>query len=76
MRIMNQLIQEKYDRVGTKNINLANSKKLTDIVSENWMVRKIDEKGNQTYVNNFLISDIKFSVSFQQDVDDTDNEYA
>lgn len=76
MKIMNELIQEKYEKAGMKNHNLAVSKKLTDIVSDNWMVREIDEKGNQTYVNNFLISDLKFSVSFQQDIDDTDNEYA
>lgn len=75
--VLKAFITEKYRKLRTKDKNtLTYDKKLKDVVKDNWQLRKIDSKNQESYVNNFVISDLKFAVSFQQDMDDTDNEYA
>ena len=77
MAILTELIKQKDVQHKTVNrVDQVQKNQFKDIVKDNWQLRKIDSKNQESYVNNFVISDLKFAVSFHHDMDDTDNKYA
>ena len=75
--ILKKFIEEKYKKLKTKDKNENQTKKnLKDVVVDNWKLREIDSKNQESYVNNFMISALKFEFSFQKDIEENDSEYA